>query len=243
MKTCPRCARTYPDAESFCEDDGTALIATSGDAGTANTVDGREEPIECAVCGGKAEPGEVMCNFCGARLPASAGAEPASSPPPPPPRAPRVRTDHQQPRRPENYVPAQDRLTATQFTPPISPDDEGDEEQRRPLSGAVGYSAAALVALAAGAWLAIHLSSAPHRPATESGRGNPSPDRESTRRRERSDGRPGAQRADADVRRVGSGAGTQRRRGARNFRVLARAACSTAIVACWRADGQSASTG
>jgi TonB family protein len=158
MKTCPRCARTYPDAESFCEVDGTALTAASGAAGTANMVDGHEEPIECAVCGGKAEPGEVMCNFCGARLPGSVGAEPAGGPAPP--RAARVGAAPTA-RRPENYVPSQDRLTATQFTPPISPDDEGDEEQRRPLISIVGYSAAALVALAAGAWLAIHLSSTP----------------------------------------------------------------------------------
>ena len=71
MKTCPRCARSYPDAESFCEVDGTALVAASGAAGTTKMVDAPEEPIECPVCGGKAEPGELMCNFCGARLPVS----------------------------------------------------------------------------------------------------------------------------------------------------------------------------
>ena len=64
-------------------------------------------------------------------------------------------------RRPETYVPAQDRLTATGFTPPIPPEDEGDDEPRRPLTSVVGYSVAALVALAGGAWLAIHLSSGP----------------------------------------------------------------------------------
>ncbi len=154
MKTCPRCARTYPDAESFCEVDGNALTATSGAVGTAKMVDGREGPIECPVCGGKAEPGEVMCNFCGARLPVSGDAEPAGGPGPAQPTGPT-------PRRPETYIPARDKLTATEFTPPIPPDDEADEERRRPLISIVGYSAAAIVALAAGAWLAIHLSAAP----------------------------------------------------------------------------------
>ena len=69
MKTCPRCARNYPDAESFCEADGTALVASAGAAGTSKMADAPELPIECPVCGGKAEPGELMCNFCGARLP------------------------------------------------------------------------------------------------------------------------------------------------------------------------------
>ncbi len=160
MKTCPRCARTYPDAESFCEVDGTALTATSGAVGTAKMVDGREEPIECPVCGGKAEPGELMCNFCGARLPVSGGAEPASGPAPARAAGPAGAAAGAARRRPESYIPARDKLTATEFTPPIPPDDEADE-QRRPLISVVGYSAAALVALAAGAWLAIHLSAAP----------------------------------------------------------------------------------
>jgi TonB family protein len=151
MKTCPRCAKTYPDAESFCEVDGTAL--TSGAVATAKMEDGREEPIECPVCGGKAEQGELICNFCGARLPVSGGAEPAGGPAP-------AQGARPAPRRPESYIPARDKLTATEFTPPIPPDDEADEE-RRPLISIVGYSAAAIVALAAGAWLAIHLSSAP----------------------------------------------------------------------------------
>ncbi len=124
-------------------------------------VDGREEPIECPVCGGKAEPGEVMCNFCGARLPVSGGAEPASGPAPARAAGPAGAAAGAARRRPETYVPAQDKLTATEFTPPIPPDDESGDEQRRPLISVVGYSAAAIVALAAGAWLAIHLSAAP----------------------------------------------------------------------------------
>ena len=29
MKSCPRCGITYPDAERFCESDGTALVAVA----------------------------------------------------------------------------------------------------------------------------------------------------------------------------------------------------------------------
>ncbi|MGH7915497.1 MAG: TonB family protein, partial [Candidatus Binataceae bacterium] len=155
MKTCPRCARDYPDAESFCEVDGAALVAASGATGTAKMVDAREEPIECPVCGGKAEPGELMCNFCGARLPLSSEPAPARD------AASGDAAAAAQRRNPENYVPARDKLTATDFTPPIPPEGEADDEPRRPLISIIGYSAAAIVALAAGAWLAIHLSSGP----------------------------------------------------------------------------------
>ena len=113
------------------------------------------------MCGGKAEPGELICNFCGARLPVSGGAEPAGGPAPARGAAPGGAAAGAPRRRPETYVPAQDRLTATEFTPPIPPDDESDDEPRRPLISVVGYSVAAIVALAAGAWLAIHLSAAP----------------------------------------------------------------------------------
>jgi TonB family protein len=161
MKTCPRCARSYPDAESFCEADGTALVASAGAAGTTKMADAPELPIECPVCGGKAEPGELMCNFCGARLPVSGDAAAAGGPAPARGAAPAGAGAGAPRRRPETYVPAQDRLTATGFTPPSPPEDEGDDEPRRPLTSVVGYSVAALVALAGGAWLAIHLSSGP----------------------------------------------------------------------------------
>ena len=161
MKTCPRCARSYPDAESFCESDGTALVAAAGAAGTAKMVDAGEEPIECPVCGGKAEPGELICNFCGARLPVSGAAEPAAEPGPARGAAPGGAAAAAPRRRPETYVPAQDKLTATDFTPPIPPEGEGGDESSRPLTSVIGYSVAAIVALAAGAWLAIHLSAGP----------------------------------------------------------------------------------
>jgi TonB family protein len=158
MKTCPRCARNYPDAESFCEADGSQLVP-AGAAGTAKMADAPEAPIECSVCGGKAEPGELMCNFCGARLPVGEGAASAGGPAPARGAAPGGAGAGTQRRRPETYIPAQDRLTATDFTPPVPPDDEGEDESRRSMASVVGYSVAAVVALAAGAWLAIHLSS------------------------------------------------------------------------------------
>jgi len=161
MKTCPRCSRSYPDAESFCEADGTALTAAAGAAVTAKMADAQEAPVECPVCGGKAEPGELMCNFCGARLPGNGGAEPAGGPGPARPKASGGAAAGAPRRSPETYVPAQDKLTATEFTPPTPPDDDAGEESRRPLISVIGYSAAAIVALAAGALLAIHLNSGP----------------------------------------------------------------------------------
>ncbi len=161
MKTCPRCARSYPDDESFCETDGTALTPSAAAAGTAKMADAREQQIECPVCGGKAEPDELMCNFCGARLPVSGGAPPAGGPASARGAALGGAAPGTPRQRPETYVPVQDRLTATQFTPPTPPVDEADDEQRRPLASVIGYSVAAIVALAGGAALAIHLSSRP----------------------------------------------------------------------------------
>ncbi|HJU09781.1 MAG TPA: hypothetical protein VJ728_02830, partial [Candidatus Binataceae bacterium] len=73
MKSCPRCGKQYPDTERFCESDGTGLVATANLPGARQTtVMSDETPadqlVECPVCGGKALPGEVRCNFCGARL-------------------------------------------------------------------------------------------------------------------------------------------------------------------------------
>ncbi len=162
MKICPKCGRSYPDAESFCEADGSALTTAPGAVGTSKMVDTSEAAIECPVCGGKAEPGELMCNFCGARLPVSGAAAPAAGPAAARGAAPGTATSGTTSRRVENYVPARDKLTATEFTPPTLPLDEADEESpRRSLLTVIGYSTAAIVALAAGALLAIHLSSKP----------------------------------------------------------------------------------
>src|SRR5580698_9884690 len=75
MKTCPRCNRTYPDSENFCEADSSPLISTP-----AFTQQSASGAMECPVCGGKAEPGEIICNFCGARLDQSQAALSASTP-------------------------------------------------------------------------------------------------------------------------------------------------------------------
>src|SRR6266851_3438830 len=75
MKRCPRCGNTYPDAERFCESDGTALVPASGSAGRQTAVMPDEVQataagalIVCPECHGEAEPGEAICNFCGTRL-------------------------------------------------------------------------------------------------------------------------------------------------------------------------------
>ena len=84
MKRCPRCDKTYPDSETFCDVDGTALVPT-GPAfaeGRASGASDEGAQVECPVCGGKAQPGELMCNFCGARLGVEP-AEPYQQPPPP----------------------------------------------------------------------------------------------------------------------------------------------------------------
>ncbi|MDO8433638.1 MAG: BON domain-containing protein [Candidatus Binatus sp.] len=153
MKRCPRCDKIYPDSETFCEIDGTALVG-SGPAfapGTGRPTiampseDAGEAPIECPVCGGKAQPGELICNFCGARL----STEPASPPfieQPPPPSARRVAPAPAQP------------TPSGRFTGRMPPDEVEGEEGRSALTLAA-YALAAIVALGGGAWLALHLSS------------------------------------------------------------------------------------
>ncbi|HVA69415.1 MAG TPA: BON domain-containing protein [Candidatus Binataceae bacterium] len=167
MKTCPRCGKSYPDNESFCEADGTALVsARISDQPAQQTPADAAGAIDCPVCGGKAEPGEVICNFCGTRL------VPDSTPTPPPLRA---NPPPSGPTRasPETFVPSRGRSptgTATRIASPGSFDagaasgdeslSEGDSGARRPLT-LIAYIVAALLALAGGAWLALHLSSHP----------------------------------------------------------------------------------
>ena len=83
MKRCPRCDKTYPDAETFCETDGTALVqAGPAFAESAGRESDEGTQVECPVCGGKAQPGELICNFCGARLGVESAAETYTPPPP-----------------------------------------------------------------------------------------------------------------------------------------------------------------
>jgi hypothetical protein len=147
MKKCPSCNRTYPDNETFCEADGVALI--KADPAFVESGSAAGEVIECPVCGGRAEPGEVICNFCGARLTADTGT--AVSPTPQPSGTQR---------------PGQSR-TVVANTPPDRfsgrltgqmPESEPDGGGRGSFT-VLGYVAAALVALVGGAWLALHFSS------------------------------------------------------------------------------------
>ncbi len=154
MKRCPRCEKTFPDSETFCEDDGTALVqagpafaegAVATGAGRAPAGDEGAQ-IECPVCGGKAQPGELICNFCGARLGVESAAESYPRPPSPAPArgGPTVR------RGPSPSM----RITGRM------PDDDGEEEGRGRF-GVVWYLIAAIVALGGGAWLALRLTTKP----------------------------------------------------------------------------------
>jgi hypothetical protein len=146
MKTCPRCNRTYPDIENFCEADSSPLISAP-----AFTQPAASASIECPVCGGKAEPGEIICNFCGARLDQSQPKEQAPS-------ASSSPAASQPPKAPSTYP----RLgsAGTQITPPATARMPGpiEVDEGRSTLGLVGYVLAAVIALAAGAWFAIHLS-------------------------------------------------------------------------------------
>ncbi|HVA81443.1 MAG TPA: BON domain-containing protein [Candidatus Binataceae bacterium] len=158
MKKCPSCDRTYPDSETFCETDGTALVGAD-----PAFVHGGAGGAECPVCGGKAEPGEVICNFCGARL----SQDTPSSPPP-------RKSRPSEPARPaaQRPSPGRDRTMVSsplsgQFTarmPEQAPDQEDATGGVGGILRLIAYIAAALIALIGGAWLAIHLT-AHHRAA------------------------------------------------------------------------------
>jgi len=103
------------------------------------------QDLECPVCGGKALPGEVRCNYCGARLRAE-GPEPAEPP--------------------LSAETANSQTLASNESPP-GPQEFGDAsfyapEPDSPRTGRrvfkiLGFSSAAIVALAAGAWFALYL--------------------------------------------------------------------------------------
>jgi TonB family protein len=106
--------------------------------------------IECPVCGGKAEPGELICNFCGARLAPDTG-QPSGA------------NAGRNSANPETFVPGHDRIEARRAAPK-TPERTAEPSGGRRLLGVVGYSLAAILALAAGAWLAIYLSSPRPKP-------------------------------------------------------------------------------
>ena len=144
MKRCPRCEKTYPDSETFCDADGTALVQAGPAFAESAVSAGEGEQIECPVCGGKAQPGELICNFCGARLGVESAAE-QYTPPPSRPVTSRAPTSVRSSPSPST------RITGTM------PGDDGEREGRGTF-GVLGYLIAAIVALGGGAWLALHLS-------------------------------------------------------------------------------------
>jgi TonB family protein len=146
MNRCPRCERTYPDSEKFCDADGTALVPAGPafvEAAERESAGGGSQ-VECPVCGGKAQPGELICNFCGARLGVDSAAETYT---PPPPRAPASR---------KQTTLRRDASTSSRITGRMPSDD--DENEGRGRFGVLTYLIAAIIALGGGAWLAIHLS-------------------------------------------------------------------------------------
>ena len=168
MKSCPQCAKSYPDAEMFCADDGAGLVSQSGPRAHRTelvTPAAGEQPsgIECLVCGGRAmSPDEEVCAFCGARLrppgsaPAAAGAAPAAL--------------------------SGQSMTARSAQPPTGEQTFDDEPTTPPPSrgagralSVAGYTLAALAALAAGAWFALHLSAYHAQQAKLAPEASPSP--------------------------------------------------------------------
>src|SRR5712692_4948775 len=80
MKSCPQCGRSYPDTESFCDVDGTAL-GQSGSSARPRGTEAMTSGVTCPACGGSAEPGDEGCRFCGASLPASGVSKAATGSP------------------------------------------------------------------------------------------------------------------------------------------------------------------
>jgi hypothetical protein len=144
MKTCPRCNKSYPDSEKFCAIDGSAL-----DAGASAVGGGSEQGVDCPSCGGRAQPGETICNFCGARLKPEGDFVMGA------------RQTSELERRPSPQAPQPTRLVQPQSEMP-APAEQPDEPEGRSFGArllrAIAYTAAGLLALAGGAWLALHLS-------------------------------------------------------------------------------------
>ena len=163
MKSCPRCGTTYPDTETFCESDGSALVPAAAGANRITTVMPDEVQgsvagglVVCPECHGKAEPGETICNFCGTRLqpdPVTPGVGAA------PPRSSSRLSGTAV--TPESFVPSHGRLNPGESGGEPSYDEPPVEEPtlRERIVRILGYSIAAIIAVAAGGWFALHLSS------------------------------------------------------------------------------------
>ncbi|MGH7815210.1 MAG: BON domain-containing protein [Candidatus Binataceae bacterium] len=151
MKKCPRCDKSYPDSETFCETDGTALVAAApAFTQSAGRVSPGPDPgaaaIECPVCGGKAQPGELICNFCGARLGTDASSAPQAAPAQAGPTRIGPATG------PRSGPVFSDRMTGRMTN------GGGEEPPSRGGLMLVIYIFAAIVALGGGALLALHMS-------------------------------------------------------------------------------------
>src|SRR5579863_212418 len=173
MKTCPRCGKEYPDSESFCETDGTALVAV-GDANPSAAESGDDNEsaapsasvIECPVCGGKAQPGEVICNFCGTRLVADAGTG-AGTVAAPPVAAAAHGT--------QEFIRSGAHQGPVEIGTPQTDQFVEESNSGRRAVGVLGFALAAIVALAAGAWFAIYLTGKRPAPPAPVAAASPSP--------------------------------------------------------------------
>jgi TonB family protein len=148
MKSCPRCGEQYPDSEGFCQTDGAALVEAAGLPRSRLTTvmnEDSQQGVECPVCGGKALPGEARCNYCGARLQAE-GADSAE------PRPPIGERDSEGFAFTESASgPGELGDAATYASHPEPP------RRGRRFVTILGFSSAAVIALAAGAWFALYL--------------------------------------------------------------------------------------
>ncbi len=151
MTKCPRCARTYPDSERFCADDGSSLEPESGAGARATEVMSEHAGsqatrlLACPACGANVKADEQICPYCGSAL--------AGYAPPAPARG----------------------AGAADGGPQEGLDDSFEGEGRgsgdegwsgRRLVAVIGYSLAALVALAAGVVVAIWVAPRPHHAPT-----------------------------------------------------------------------------
>jgi TonB family protein len=157
VKSCTLCGERYPDIEKFCKADGAALVEADMPSTRLPTDRGdeknyAEQSLECQVCGGKALPGETRCNYCGARL----QAESAESAQP----SPSIRGGDS-----ESLAPARSASGPREFGYASVDDPEPERPGGgRRLATILGFSSAAVVALAAGVWFALYLGK-PHPPA------------------------------------------------------------------------------
>jgi osmotically-inducible protein OsmY len=147
MMTCPQCGRAYPDSESFCAEDGSRLEPEGGVGARATEVMGQHagaqatQLLACPACGANVKADEQLCPYCGSAL---GGYAPTVSA-----------------REGEGAVrDAQEGFDGS-FDGEERIPEEGGSSWRR-LLAVVGYSLAALVALAVGIVVAIWVAPRPH---------------------------------------------------------------------------------